>query len=139
MHTEETLETWYRVPAHEVIWTTLGPGALQKMAATLRASRTGWIVPVGGGVTHTFLPIAETILGRKRWTVAHWVTVEGHKPERMDHIDDFGAFDEISLAVDHAVEMTEFYAANPMARTACPWCFRAMDRNELAAGHDCPV
>jgi hypothetical protein len=138
MQKHETVDT-FEVPANEAIRSVLGPGALATMAARLRTSSTGWIVPVGGGVTHTIIPVADTILGRRRWTVAHWVTVEGRDPVRMDTIDDFGAFVEISLAIETAVEMAEHYANNPRARTACAWCFATMSRDELAQGHNCPV
>jgi hypothetical protein len=139
MHNNETVEARYRVPAHEAIWTALGPGALVRMAAMLRRSRTGWIVPVGAGVTHHIVPVAGRANGQLRWTVEHWVCVEGRKPLSVSHMDDYLLHEEISLAEERAVEMVEWLALNPQARVACPWCFETLGRNELAAGHNCPV
>lgn len=140
MQHQETVESRYRVPAHEVIWSTLGPGALLKMAAALRQSRTGWIIPVGGGVTHHIVPVSSRHMnGKPRWTVEHWVVSEGNETLSLSHMDDFEAHDTISQAVEHAVEKVEWLALNPLARVMCPWCFESMDRNALAQGHDCPI
>lgn len=129
----------YKASGTEVIWTTLGPGALLRHPEVLGVGRSGWIIPVGEGVTHSIVPVLGRFGGRKAWTVAHWVTVDGRDPVRMDTMDQWLEHDKISLAVGAAAEMAEVLVTNPRARVACPWCFGTMDRNELAQGHSCPV